>query len=96
MRELAAGLWGGADVRQPGQRVVGKGRLVWGQPLITTYAKSKGLAMDKSQVQPVGVGIREPFVAKPVNMDEARKNMRVEFRIIRVAAEAAKPADFDF
>ena len=63
---------------------------------ITTYAKSKGLAMDKSQVQPVGVGIREPFVAKPVNMDEARKNMRVEFRIIRVAAEAAKPADFDF
>ena len=63
---------------------------------ITTYAKGKGLTIDKSQVQPVGVGIREPFVAKPVNMDEAKKNMRVEFRLIRVAAEAAKPADFDF
>jgi hypothetical protein len=52
--------------------------------------------MDKSQIQPVGVGIREPFVAKPANMDEAKKNMRVEFRVVRVAAEASKPADFDF
>lgn len=63
---------------------------------IITYAKGKGLVMDKSQVQPAGVGIREPFVAKPANMDEAKKNMRVEFRLVRVAAEAAKAADFDF
>jgi len=63
---------------------------------IVEYAKGKGLAMDKSQIQPVGVGIREPFVAKPANMDEAKKNMRVEFRVVRVAAEASKPADFDF
>jgi len=63
---------------------------------IVAYAKTKGTSMDKSQIQPVGVGIREPFVAKPTNLDEAKKNMRVEFRVVRVAAEAAKPADFDF
>ena len=63
---------------------------------IVEYAKKKGLNIDKSQIQPVGVGIREPFVAKPRNLDEARQNMRVEFRIVRVAAEAAKAADFDF
>ncbi len=63
---------------------------------IVDYAKGKGITIDKTQIQPVGVGIREPFVAKPGNMDEAKKNMRVEFRIVRVAAEASKQADFDF
>jgi outer membrane protein OmpA-like peptidoglycan-associated protein len=63
---------------------------------IIEYAKGKGLTLDKTQIQPVGVGIREPFVAKPSNMDEAKKNMRVEFRIVRVAAEASKQSDFDF
>ena len=63
---------------------------------IADYAKKKGLNLDRSQIQPVGVGIREPFVAKPKNMDEAKQNMRVEFRIVRVAAEATKAADFDF
>lgn len=63
---------------------------------IVDYAKTKGVTMDKTQIAPVGVGIREPFVAKPANMDEAKKNMRVEFRVVRVAAEASKPADFDF
>ncbi len=63
---------------------------------IVEYAKSKGLTIDKTQIQPVGVGIREPFVAKPSNMDEAKKNMRVEFRIVRVAAEATTQSDFDF
>jgi outer membrane protein OmpA-like peptidoglycan-associated protein len=63
---------------------------------IVAFAKSKGLAIDKTQVQPVGVGVREPFIAKPANMDEAKQNMRVEFRILRVQAEASKPADFDF
>ena len=63
---------------------------------IVEYAKKKGLNIDKSQIQPAGVGIREPFVAKPKNLDEAKQNMRVEFRIVRVAAEAAKASDFDF
>jgi outer membrane protein OmpA-like peptidoglycan-associated protein len=63
---------------------------------ITAYAKAQGLALDKTQIQPVGVGVREPFIAKPSNMEEAKQNMRVEFRILRVQAEASKPADFDF
>lgn len=63
---------------------------------IIDYVKSKGLLFDKSQIQPVGVGVREPFIAKPASMDEARLNMRVEFRLIRVEAEAVSQSDFDF
>jgi len=63
---------------------------------VVEYAKSKGLQMDKTQIQPVGVGIREPFIAKPTNMAEAEQNMRVEFRLVRVRAEAVQDADFDF
>lgn len=63
---------------------------------VIDYAQAKGVQFDKSQIQPVGVGIREPFIAKPANMDEAAMNMRVEFRLLRVEAEAATKADFDF
>ena len=63
---------------------------------ITQYAQSKGLNLDKSQIQPTGIGVREPFIAKPRNIDEARENMRVEFRVIRVPAEATIESDFDF
>ena len=63
---------------------------------IVKYAEAKGLKIDQSQVQPVGVGIREPFIAKPTTIDEAKQNMRVEFRLLRVTAEAATKADFDF
>ena len=63
---------------------------------IIEFAKGKGHIIDKTQIQPAGVGIREPFVAKPANLDQAKQNMRVEFRIVRVPAEATKPSDFDF
>lgn len=63
---------------------------------ISKYAESKGIKMDVTQIHPVGVGIREPFIAKPKNMDEAKQNMRVEFRVVRVPAEATKQSDFDF
>jgi len=63
---------------------------------IIQYAADKGLTLDDSQMQPVGVGIREPFIAKPTNMAEAKQNMRVEFRLIRVTAEATIQSDFDF
>ena len=63
---------------------------------VIEFAKGKGIIIDKSQIQPVGVGIREPFVAKPANMEQAKQNMRVEFRVVRIPAEATKPADFDF
>lgn len=63
---------------------------------IVEYAKKNGLNLDPSQIQPVGMGIREPVVAKPSNMDEAKRNMRVEFRLVRVNPEAIKPKDFDY
>jgi ABC-type nitrate/sulfonate/bicarbonate transport system substrate-binding protein/outer membrane protein OmpA-like peptidoglycan-associated protein len=63
---------------------------------IASYAKTNKINLDVSQVQPVGVGIREPLVAKPSNMDEAKRNMRVEFRLIRVSPENIKPSDFDY
>jgi outer membrane protein OmpA-like peptidoglycan-associated protein len=63
---------------------------------IIEYAKSKGLTLDKSQIQPAGVGIREPFIAKPASLEEAKQNMRVEFRVVRVPAEATQASDFDF
>lgn len=63
---------------------------------ILEYAKANNLNLDPSQIQPSGVGIREPIIPKPKNMAEAERNMRVEFRLIRVKAEALKASDFDF
>ena len=60
------------------------------------FAGAKGIRIDITQITPSGVGIREPFIAKPTKMAEALQNMRVEFRILRVKAEVAKPSDFDF
>ncbi len=63
---------------------------------ILGFAQSKGIRFDASQIQSVGAGIREPFIAKPASMQEAMQNMRVEFRLLRVSAEAASKSDFDF
>ncbi len=63
---------------------------------VIQYAGKKGVRLDKSQIQAVGAGIREPFIAKPRSMEEAKQNMRVEFRLLRVTAEAASSSDFDF
>jgi len=65
---------------------------------IIQYAEGAQLHIDKSQIQPQGVGIREPFIAKPTDYDQALQNMRVEFRLIRVDAEVMQPSSdtFDF
>ncbi|MBM4152650.1 MAG: hypothetical protein FJ220_03895 [Kiritimatiellaceae bacterium] len=63
---------------------------------VIEYAQTKGLAIDQSQIQPVGVGITEPLIPKPSNMAEAEQNMRVEFRLIRVNPEVMNASDFDF
>jgi len=60
------------------------------------YARKKGTALDASQIQPDGAGIAEPIIAKPRNMKDARVNMRVEFRVVRVPAEALGEEDFQF
>ncbi|MBN2589402.1 MAG: ABC transporter substrate-binding protein [Sedimentisphaerales bacterium] len=63
---------------------------------IVDFARKNNITLDISQIQPVGVGVKEPLITKPSNMAEAEQNMRVEFRIIRVNAEAINPSDFDF
>ena len=63
---------------------------------VVEYAKRHGLELDKSQIQPIGVGIREPLIAKPGNMAEAQTNMRVEFRLVKVPAEVLTDSEFDF
>jgi methylthioribose-1-phosphate isomerase len=63
---------------------------------IIAYAEKKGYRLDKSRIQAVGVGIQEPFIAKPTSMEEAKQNMRVEFRLLRVAAEPESKSDFDY
>jgi hypothetical protein len=63
---------------------------------VVQFASAESLPLDKSQFQPLGVGIREPFIPKPRNFEEALQNMRVEFRLIRVDAEVATDSDFDF
>ena len=62
---------------------------------IVEFAKRQGVNLDESQIKPTGAGIAEPLIAKPTNMADARQNMRVDFRIIRVPAEALKESDFD-
>ncbi|MFN9916291.1 MAG: hypothetical protein ACK53L_27120, partial [Pirellulaceae bacterium] len=52
--------------------------------------------LDLSQIGPVGAGIVEPVIPKPRSMEEAKENMRVEFRIVKVDAEALTPSDFSF
>jgi len=64
--------------------------------VIIAYAKENNLTLDPTQIQPVGVGAREPFISKPKNAGEAAQNMRVEFRLVRIVAEPTKDGDFDF
>lgn len=63
---------------------------------LAKFAQSKGVNLDVSQITPVGAGISDPVIAKPRNLAQAKENMRVEFRIVRVDAETIAPADFDF
>ena len=63
---------------------------------IIEHAGDKQIRIDESQLQAQGVGIREPLVARPRAPEEAAMNMRVEFRLVRVSAEAITASDFDF
>lgn len=62
---------------------------------VIKYAKVQGMEIDSSQIQPVGVGVREPLIPVP-NQNNADVNRRVEFRLVRVEAEAVSESDFDF
>ncbi len=63
---------------------------------LSDYATGTKSNLDLSQIVPVGAGIIEPVIPKPRSMEEAKENMRVEFRIVKVDAEALAPSDFSF
>ena len=63
---------------------------------IVAFAAKQGVELDASQIKPVGAGISDPVVARPMNAEQAAANRRVEFRIVRVPAEAVTADDFDF
>ncbi|MEL7265522.1 MAG: ABC transporter substrate-binding protein [Planctomycetota bacterium] len=60
------------------------------------FAQQQNVDLDLSQIAPVGAGISDPIIPKPRSIQEAKENMRVEFRIVRVDAEALTTDDFDF
>lgn len=62
---------------------------------LISYAKTKGYNFDESQFRPVGAGVTMPVIPKPRNLNEAKQNMRVQFQIVTVPAEALNPSDFD-
>ncbi len=63
---------------------------------LVDFAKAQQVNLDATQLQPTGAGIAEPLIPKPESLAEARENMRVEFRIVRVPAEALQESDFEF
>lgn len=63
---------------------------------VAEFAEAESIPLDLSQIQAVGVGIREPVNPKPANATEAAENRRVEFLLVRVSAEAQNTSDFDF
>ena len=63
---------------------------------IVDFAKTQRVTLDVMQIQPVGAGISEPIIPRPTTKEEAAENRRVEFRIVRVPAEALTESDFDF
>jgi ABC-type nitrate/sulfonate/bicarbonate transport system substrate-binding protein len=60
------------------------------------YANAKKIILDKNQIKAVGVGVLEPIAPTPRTDKQMASNRRVEFRIIRVPAEALTAKDFDY
>ncbi len=61
---------------------------------VIKYAEMKKYLFDKSQIVSDGAGIVDPVIPKPKNLNEAKKNMRVEFRIVRVSGEVTSSFNF--
>ncbi len=63
---------------------------------IIALAKTKGMTLDNSQLRSEGVGIKEPIITVPKNEEQAAKNRRVEFQILKVSPEQLSKKDFDY
>jgi ABC-type nitrate/sulfonate/bicarbonate transport system substrate-binding protein len=62
---------------------------------MVSYATKNGVRLTVGQFKTEGVGIKEPIIPVPKDQDQAAKNRRVEFRILRVSPEKLKTSDFD-
>lgn len=60
------------------------------------FLKKNNINADLSAALPHGVGIANPVNPRPRNMAQAKENMRVVFRVVRVKAEALSDDDFNF
>ena len=63
---------------------------------VVDYARRKNVRIESEQIVPIGVGIKDPLIAKPTSAALAAKNRRVEFALIKISSEAIVAADFDF
>ena len=63
---------------------------------VVSFASKSSWQVDPKQIQPIAVGVREPIVPKPRSEEDAAKNMRVEFRLVKIPAEFRKKSDFNF
>jgi ABC-type nitrate/sulfonate/bicarbonate transport system substrate-binding protein len=57
--------------------------------------RRQGVNLVPTQFRSDGVGITEPIIAVPKDNDQAAKNRRVEFRVLRVSPEKLSSKDFD-
>ena len=63
---------------------------------IVNYARKRNIRLESDQIVPIGMGIKEPVIAKPTNPEQASENRWVEFALVKVSAETVAEADFDF
>ena len=63
---------------------------------IVNYARQRNVRLESDQIVPIGMGIKEPVIAKPTNPEQASENRRGEFVLVKVSAETVAEADFDF
>jgi ABC-type nitrate/sulfonate/bicarbonate transport system substrate-binding protein len=63
---------------------------------VTEYGQNHNLVLDASQIRSEGVGIAEPAHGNPHSDEEAAKNRRVEFSIIKVPADKVESDEFGF
>ena len=62
---------------------------------LESYARTRGLVVEQSQIRPKGFGARRPVVGYATNDADFQKNRRVEFLIIKVPAADVNPDEFD-
>jgi len=61
---------------------------------VLKYAKDHNLRLDAGQLKAVGVGVSEPAVPLPRTKEQMANNRRVEFRIVKVPAEAVSEVPY--